>query len=191
VKVLDFGIVRAVRQTPGAHVLATGDGAIQGTPAFMAPEQVLGAEVDGRADIYATGCLAYWLLTGQLVFTAKTAMAMLVQHAEATPAPPSARTDRTIPRSLEELVLSCLAKDPADRPQSARELSNRLAELEGASAWTQDRAREWWATHRAAQASELTRTAERLMIAPTRRPESDVGDRAALSDPQGRTPGDP
>ena len=147
VKVLDFGIVRAVSQTPGANLLATGDDALQGTPAFIAPEQVLGAAVDGRADIYTTGCLAYWLLTGQLVFTARTAMGMLVQHAEATPTPPSDRTDRPIPRALEELVLSCLAKDPADRPQSARELSNRLAELEGANRWTQERAREWWTVH--------------------------------------------
>jgi serine/threonine protein kinase len=53
----------------------------------------------------------------------------------------------TIPAALDDLVLSCLAKDPANRPQSARELSLRLGEVEGATAWTQDRAREWWAKH--------------------------------------------
>ena len=77
-------------------------------------------------------------------------MALLLQHAQTPPTPPSARTDRPIPRALDELVLSCLAKNPADRPQSARELSLRLAEVEGANAWTQDRAREWWATHQRA-----------------------------------------
>jgi hypothetical protein len=63
-----------------------------------------------------------------------------------------------IPRALDELVLSCLAKDPANRPQSARELSNRLAEVEGASAWTQDRAREWWVTHQPAPEASYSKT---------------------------------
>lgn len=110
----------------------------------------MGADFDGRADIYATGCVAYWLLTGQFVFTAETPMGLLLQHAQAPPTPPSARTDLPIPAALDDLVLSCLAKDPAKRPQSARELSLRLAEVEGASAWTQDRARDWWVTHQLA-----------------------------------------
>ena len=150
VKVLDFGIVRAIQQAADTSAIATGDNALQGTPAFISPEQALGADVDGRADIYATGCLAYWLLTGQLVFTANSAIGMLVHHAETPPTPPSVRTEQPIPRALDDLVLSCLAKDPAHRPQSARELSLRLAELDGASAWTQDRAREWWSTHQPA-----------------------------------------
>jgi serine/threonine-protein kinase len=147
VKVLDFGIVRAVRDPADSSPAQTQENAIDGTPAFMAPEQAMGADFDGRADIYATGCLAYWLLTGQFVFTAETPMGLLLKHAQAPPAPPSSRTGRSIPPALDDLVLSCLAKDPAQRPQSARELSLRLAEVEGASAWTQDRAREWWATH--------------------------------------------
>ena len=147
VKVLDFGIVGAVRDTPGGNLMRTGGNAGQGTPAFIAPEQVMGGDIDGRADIYATGCLAYWLLTGQLVFTADTPMGLLLQHAQKPPTPPSARTDRPIPPALDDLVLSCLAKDPAKRPQSARELSARLAEVEGANAWTQDRARDWWMMH--------------------------------------------
>ena len=117
----------------------------------MAPEQALGSDLDGRADIYATGCLAYWLLTGQFVFTAASPMGLLLQHAQTPPAPPSSRTELPIPPALDDLVLSCLAKDPAKRPQSARELSLRLAEVEGASAWTQDRARDWWVTHQPAQ----------------------------------------
>jgi eukaryotic-like serine/threonine-protein kinase len=74
-------------------------------------------------------------------------MGLLLQHAQTPPTPPSARTDQPIPSALDALVLSCLAKDPGKRPQSARELSHRLAEVEGASAWTQDRAREWWWAH--------------------------------------------
>jgi plasmid stabilization system protein ParE len=147
VKVLDFGIVRAARDPADPSPVQTRENAVRGTPAFIAPEQAMGTEVDGRADIYATGCVAYWLLTGQFVFTAETPMALLLQHAQTPPTLPSARTDLPIPRALDDLVLSCLAKDPAKRPQSARELSLRLAEVECASSWTQDRAREWWATN--------------------------------------------
>jgi hypothetical protein len=147
VKVLDFGIVRAVQDPSDTSPGMTGENAVQGTPAFIAPEQAMGTALDGRADIYATGCIAYWLLTGQLVFTAENAMGYLLQHAQAVPVPPSSRTKMPIPAALDALVLSCLAKDPADRPQSARELSRRLGEVEGADAWTQERAREWWATN--------------------------------------------
>jgi eukaryotic-like serine/threonine-protein kinase len=150
VKVLDFGIVGAVRDTPGGNVMETRGNAVRGTPAFIAPEQVLGTDVDGRADIYATGCLAYWLLTGKLVFIADTPMGLLLQHAQKPPPRPSSRTEQPIPPALDDLVLSCLAKDPAKRPQSARELSLRLGEIDGASAWTQDRARDWWQAHQPA-----------------------------------------
>jgi eukaryotic-like serine/threonine-protein kinase len=146
VKVLDFGIVKSA----SADEEATGhtqENAVHGTPAFIAPEQAMGSTLDGRADIYATGCVAYWLLTGQFVFTADSPMGLLVQHAQRVPAPPSARTDLPIPAALDQLVLSCLAKDPAQRPQSARELARRLGDLEGVGAWTQDQARDWWATH--------------------------------------------
>jgi eukaryotic-like serine/threonine-protein kinase len=147
VKVLDFGIVKTAREDVGAGPAQTQENAVHGTPAFIAPEQAVGAALDGRADIYATGCVAYWLLTGQYVFTADTSMGYLLQHAQAQPTPPSARMNRPIPAALDQLVLACLAKDPAKRPQSARELSSRLGELECAGAWTQDRAREWWTTH--------------------------------------------
>lgn len=150
VKVLDFGIVGAVRDRADASPVRTREDAVLGTPAFMAPEQAMGTDWDGRADIYAIGCVAYWLLTGQFVFTAETPMGLLLHHAQTPPTPPSSRTDLPIPTALDDLVLSCLAKDPANRPQSARELSLRLAEVEGARAWTQDRAREWWATHQPA-----------------------------------------
>jgi hypothetical protein len=148
VKVLDFGIAKAVGLDVDTRPVLTQANVVHGTPAFMAPEQALGrSDVDGRADIYATGCVGYWLLTGELVFTAESAMATLLHHAQTPPIPPSARTELPIPEALDRLVLSCLAKDPAERPQSARELSLRLAAVEGASAWTEDRARDWWATH--------------------------------------------
>ncbi len=141
VKVLDFGIVKAAAEA--AETL----GPI-GTPAFIAPEQALGESVvDGRADIYATGCVAYWLLTGQYVFAADSAMELLLHHAQTRPAAPSTRTELPIPVELDELVLSCLAKDPEQRPQSARELSRGLGAIETVG-WGQDRARDWWAEYR-------------------------------------------
>ena len=89
----------------------------------MAPEIILGeTDVDRRADVYALGCVAYYLLTGQLVFEADTPMKMFMQHVQAQPVPPSQRTELPIPRELDELVLACLEKDPDKRPQDAEEL---------------------------------------------------------------------
>ena len=147
-KVLDFGIAKAKTDTAETGVFVTREMAIHGTPAFIAPEQALGGtELDGRADIYALGCVAYWLLTGQLVFTAETPMALLLHHAQTPASRPSTRTELPIPVALDDLVLSCLAKDPLARPQTAKELARRLARIEGAEDWTQDRARDWWAIH--------------------------------------------
>jgi hypothetical protein len=147
VKVLDFGIVRALPEAGTASALETSENAINGTPAFMAPEQAMGTPVDGRADLYAVGCVAYWLLTGQTVFTADSAMGLLLQHASSPPVPPSARASQPIPPALDALVLACLAKDPAERPGSARELSRLLGELAGAGDWSRERAIEWWLAH--------------------------------------------
>jgi len=143
VKVLDFGLVKALSVTRDIEL--TGENVVQGTPAFMAPEQALGkTDLDSRVDIYATGCLAYWLLTGQLVFDAPSPTTLLVHHAHTPPPPPSSRTEMPIPESLERVVLECLRKDPADRPQSARELSRRLSETVDPRAWTEEQAKSWW-----------------------------------------------
>jgi serine/threonine-protein kinase len=148
VKVLDFGIVKAAEESAETRSGLTLENAIHGTPAFIAPEQALGGStIDGRADIYATGCVAYWLLTGELVFAAHTPLALVMHHVQTAPTPPSARTGLRIPAALDQLVLSCLAKDPAQRPQTAKELSHRLAAIDGAHAWTEDHARVWWTTH--------------------------------------------
>ncbi len=146
VKVLDFGIVKASPDSPGpaADHNLTAENALQGTPAFMAPEQVMGGQIDARADIYATGCVGYWLLTGQLVFEAPSAMGLLVHHTQSKPRRPSARTELQVPTGLDELILDCLAKDPADRPQSARELLKRLSAIPGMDEWSEERARDWW-----------------------------------------------
>jgi eukaryotic-like serine/threonine-protein kinase len=103
--------------------------------------------VDNRADIYGTGCLMYWLLTGQLVFTGDTPMQHLVQHVQAMPEPPSARTALPIPKELDAIVLACLAKNPLHRRQTADELARRLEAVPVMSEWTPELARAWWKTH--------------------------------------------
>ena len=148
VKVLDFGIVKTRHENATLATALTRETVIHGTPAFMAPEQALGGAIDGRADIYATGCVAYWLLTGQLVFSAEAPTALLLKHIQEAPSAPSTRVEIAVPEALDRIVLSCLAKNPADRPQTARELSRQLEAITDTEAWNEDRCREWWERHR-------------------------------------------
>jgi eukaryotic-like serine/threonine-protein kinase len=117
----------------------------------MAPEMALGGNVDGRADLYTLGCVAYYLLTGAQVFTGETVLNVITQHLQAVPVPPSARTELPIPAKLEELVLACLAKKPEERPQTARQLARSLDTIDGMS-WTEEEANRWWSQHHPAQA---------------------------------------
>jgi serine/threonine-protein kinase len=150
VKVLDFGLVKGSPDHAKDPRL-TGEGYVGGTPDFMAPEQVLGDRpVDGRADLYALGCLAYWLLTGRTLFQGANAVATMMQHVQATPEPPSRRTELPIPAQLERIVQQCLEKDPDRRPATADELSARLADVPLPRPWTPERAAEWWDAHRPA-----------------------------------------
>jgi serine/threonine-protein kinase len=147
VKVLDFGLVKVKGRPRDMETLATLDHTTSGTPAYMAPEAILGdTEVDRRADVYALGCVAYYLLTGQLVFDADTPMRMFVQHLQTTPIPPSQRTELPIPPELDAFVMSCLEKDPDKRPQSARVLFD-MASACGAIGWTNAHAERWWQAH--------------------------------------------
>ena len=148
VKVLDFGLVKVRERSLGEDTLVTMDHTTTGTPAYMAPEIIVGdTEVDRRADVYALGCVAYFVLTGQLVFEADTPMKMLMQHVHAKPMPPSQRTELRIPRELDELVLSCLEKDPRARPQNAEELFQLAVGCKACQEWNQESARNWWRTH--------------------------------------------
>lgn len=148
VKVLDFGLVKSHGDgQPGATEL-TAQGAVAGTPAFMAPEMAAGTDIDGRADLYALGCVGYWLLTGKPVFEGDTPLSTILQHVQAEPSPPSARTEIEVPAPFERVILDCLAKKPEDRPQTARELAGRLAACGGDGAWTAEQAAYWWKLHR-------------------------------------------
>ncbi|MFN0181896.1 MAG: serine/threonine-protein kinase [Gemmatimonadales bacterium] len=143
VKVLDFGLMKSVVREPAGPVLETAAGLMAGTPAFMAPEVALGDEYDGRADLYALGCVAYFLLTGALVFEGDTPMSVLAKHLSATPPAPSGRSPGPIPPELDRLVLSCLEKEPDERPRRAADLASALAAID-LPPWTEDQASAWW-----------------------------------------------
>ena len=149
IKVLDFGLVKSVTDVGETITQLTGTNATSGTPGFMAPEMVTGeAPVDGRADIYALGCVGYWLLSGQMVFNGKSPLSILVQHVKETPPLVSTRTEIEVPPRLEEILHACLEKNPDDRPESARALAAMLANLAVTlPAWTQERAESWWKTN--------------------------------------------
>jgi serine/threonine-protein kinase len=180
-KVLDFGLVKletaeqrgesaeqrgsgaAAKRPGGSDGGSLAAGGAAGTPAFMAPEVVLGAaETDHRVDLYALGCVVFWLLTGKVIFEGRNALEMMFHHAHTPPPKPSTRTELPIPAPLEELVMECLEKDPARRPASAEAVSTRVDAVFLESAWTVERAERWWATHRPLPA-DARRVAEVLL----------------------------
>ena len=142
VKVLDFGLV-GHRVEPIADLKLTQPEQAIGTPAFMAPEMAMGGEVDGRADLYGLGCVAYWMLTGRSVFEGTSFFEVVSKHMHETPDPPSRHARERIPPELDALVLACLEKDPERRPASARELEKRLKAIP-LEPWQDEQAEAWW-----------------------------------------------
>jgi len=125
-KVMDFGIARlATRPAESGHTQA---GMVVGTPEYMSPEQLLGDELDGRSDIYATGCVLYECLTGRVPITADTPIVLIGKVLEEVPASPLT-VFGDIPRALSELVMWALAKDREQRPRSAAELHAKLDQV--------------------------------------------------------------
>jgi serine/threonine-protein kinase len=148
VKVLDFGLVTAATGAAAQESWKTASTQVAGTPAYMPPEIVEGGEVDGRADLYALGCVAYFLLSGRTVFESDSATAVVLQHLSEDPPPLRTKATQPVPAALEQLVHSCLEKNPARRPRSAAELRRLLQAVELESAWTEDAASAWWETMR-------------------------------------------
>ncbi len=145
VKVLDFGLVKNVRPAGGSDESRN----VCGTPLYLAPEAILSPNaIDPRADLYALGLVAFYLLTGQSPFAGTKTRDILFELISVAPTPPSEKAVLPIDRELEQLILDCLAKRPADRPQSAQELGKRLAALPLANEWTQHESRQWWHLNR-------------------------------------------
>jgi len=143
VKVLDFGLAKSLRE---GNADLTSDGILTGTPAYMPPERVQGGDADERSDLYALGCVGFWMLTGRTVFTGDP-MAMMLHHVRDAPQPPSMFAPAPIPERLEQIVLACLEKSPKVRPPSAMDLFHQLAEVRVETPWSAERAESWWREH--------------------------------------------
>jgi serine/threonine-protein kinase len=145
VKVVDFGLVK----TLAADAAESRSDAITGTPMYLSPEAITTPEaVDERTDIYALGAVAYFLLAGHDVFSGETVVEVLSRHMLQEPQPPSTHLAKPLPSDLEQLVLQCLAKDPAERPPSASSLRASLLACDDASRYDRAEALSWWREHR-------------------------------------------
>ena len=165
VKLLDFGIVHTMAeplalaqelvQLPAASEVTpsgrlTAAGSVVGTPGYIAPEQAVGVAVDARADLYALGCVAWWLLAGNEVFPRPDEDAAIRSHALEPIPDLRARVRGWLPVGLETLVVALLAKRPEDRPASARAVIEALRAIDVPTehAWTETRAQMWWAENK-------------------------------------------
>ena len=140
-KVLDFGLVKASAPT---NARLTADDVAAGTPSFMPPEAIDGVRgLDHRADLYAVGCVAYWLLEGRPVFDGPSPLAILVKHSREAP-PPITGKAGPVGDDLEAVVLRCLEKEPSRRPADALELRRSILACSQAGEWDTSAAERWW-----------------------------------------------
>jgi serine/threonine protein kinase len=119
-----------------------------GTPAFMSPEQAAGPSIDHRSDLYSLGCVAWWLLTGSPPFKADSQRGYMIEHLHGN-LPHLATLATSISPEFAQIILSCLSRDPAGRPHSARDLADVLRRtFAGGEEWTRQKAEQWWQVHR-------------------------------------------
>jgi serine/threonine protein kinase len=150
VKVLDFGLVKALDEAKQSSQSATGG--LTGTPLYMSPEAIQTPNaVDPRSDLYAVGAVGYFLLTGKPVFEAAGIVELCQQHIAKVPDPPSQRLGKPISAELESALMACLEKTRAKRPQTARDLTLLLARCAAAGACSIEEADAWWGRHERAQ----------------------------------------
>ena len=145
-KVVDFGLVRGLEEV--GEIPLTVAGQVLGTPLYMPPEAILaGKTIDARSDLYALGCVGYFLITGQDVFRRSSQIELFLAQVKDQPIPPSERLGRPVPHGLQEIIMCCLAKEPDERPQSADELRQLLQSCRDIEDWGPSDARDWWAQH--------------------------------------------
>ena len=150
-KVVDFGLVKSV-VTAGADatMMMTSQNVLTGTPLYMAPEAIRGAEfVDGRSDLYAQGAVGYFLLTGKPIFESDKLVEVIGHHLHTEPVRPSERVGRPVPAELETVILRCLAKNPGDRFATARDLTRALHTCAKTIPWSLEDADAWWDAYKA------------------------------------------
>ncbi|MFC1610532.1 serine/threonine-protein kinase [Myxococcota bacterium] len=127
IKLLDFGVAKLLE--PEGRVDITRAGLVFGSPGFIAPECLVGAPADHRSDIYALGVVLYQTITGEPVFRAPTARAVMLRHITASPRKPSSVARQPVPRILDQLVLRCLEKEPLLRPKSMSQVASELRKV--------------------------------------------------------------
>ncbi len=169
VKVLDFGLVRAIdRKDDGA---LTRDGTLVGTPMYMAPEVITSdGDAGPLADIYALGAVGYFLLTGTHVFSGASMVELCAHHLHTKPDPITDRLGRSVDDDLAAVVMQCLAKKPEDRPDGAAALIEKLQSCERHNHWTARDASGWWKRNRSAisdsnTSSQSTSNGQTLTVA--------------------------
>ncbi len=167
IKVLDFGLVKALDEKKQAGMTAANS--LTGTPLYISPEGINApALVDARSDLYAVGATAYYLLTGHPPFVSSNLVDLLRMHIMEAPTPPTQRLGRRVSAELETAVLACLEKNPANRPQTARDVANLLRKCPEFGQWTIDDGDAWWGRFERGQLnSASTGTAIRPADIPT------------------------
>jgi serine/threonine-protein kinase len=135
-----------VREITGsADPRLTAENVVHGTPQYLAPEAIRNADsIDARSDLYSLGAVGYFLLTGTPVFSGRGSLEVIHHHLQTAPEPPSKRLGKPIPPKLEAVILSCLAKNPDDRPESARALAEALRACDDVAPWDELDARRYW-----------------------------------------------
>ena len=177
IKVLDFGLVKALDDEKQANLSSAGS--LTGTPLYMSPEAIQTPHaIDARSDLYAVGAVGYYLLTGTPVFQAQNVVELCNLHVTASPEAPSKRTSQPISHELENALLSCLEKTLAQRPQTARDLSQLLQRSPEAGNWSVEQADSWWRRH------------NRELHAEPHRPLSEIGQTMTGSGAQSKNDGD-
>jgi serine/threonine-protein kinase len=140
-KVVDFGLVKDLEE----NAWRTQEGRVFGTPHYLSPEAITSGEPVGpSSDLYALGCVGYFLLTGKRVFEGQTVIEICTQHLKSAPVPPAERLGRPVPNSLSAILLACLEKSADQRPASARALIELLDNCDDVEAWTRQASRLWW-----------------------------------------------
>jgi serine/threonine protein kinase len=150
VKVLDFGLVRALDDAKRGGQT----GGLSGTPLYMSPEAIQTPDlVDPRSDLYAVGAIGYFLITGQPVFNATSLVELCQQHVASVPEAPARRLGAAVSPELEAALLACLEKRRDKRPQTARDLAALLDRAPTARSWSLEDADAWWGRHERAHAA--------------------------------------
>lgn len=167
-KVVDFGLAKDV--ATGEDLALTQDHTIAGTPLYLSPEAIRDSSTaDARSDLYAVGAVGYYLLTGTPVFTGKNLVEICSHHLHSVPVPPSERLGRALPEGLSAAIMTCLEKEPSQRPASARSLLDILERGADVAPWREEEARAWWSAYEQRRESAPSPLSDpnRLTSAPT------------------------